>query len=105
LYCTDTAATGFAWKGQEAQQANFKPDRYTVKIVSETQRIITRMAGDTAGRAENFQCERLVYGAAQKIACTRYDTPWVFTGLTYVRALLSRDDGNIVVAYGACAKF
>ena len=63
LYCADTAATGFVWKGQEAQRANFKPERYTVKIVSETERIITLMSGDGAGEAEDYQCKRL----AQKI--------------------------------------
>jgi hypothetical protein len=55
LYCVDTEMVGFAWdKAGQARQARFKPDRFTVKLVSDTERIITRMVGHTAGSSRTY---------------------------------------------------
>jgi hypothetical protein len=57
LYCVDTQAVGFIWdKPDQARPAAFKEERYTVKVLSETDRIITRMVGDTAGQQEMYTC-------------------------------------------------
>jgi hypothetical protein len=36
LYCTDTAATGFGWTDSGAQSYPFRKDRYTIKVMSDT---------------------------------------------------------------------
>ncbi len=61
LYCTDSDATGFKWDKDGAAHSHsgrptrFTVERYTIKVVSETERIITRMVGDTAGSSNSVQ--------------------------------------------------
>src|SRR6478672_10313852 len=90
LYCVDTDAVGFFWNTDtsQARRMPFKVDRYTVKVLSETARIMTRMVGDTAGRQEVYTCKLFAPG---RIACDRGDgiEPWLFSGNTYTRAYLA----------------
>jgi len=58
-YCVDTDAVGFRWKEGRASSGKFAPDRYTIKLVSPTQRIMTRMVGDTAGVPQRYTCRSL----------------------------------------------
>ena len=42
LYCVDTAVTGFKWSERgKASVSKFSAERFTVKVVSDTARIIT----------------------------------------------------------------
>src|SRR5262249_41120617 len=55
LYCVDTDLTGFKWDNKgSVRTANFVAQRYTVKVVSDTERLITRMLGDTAGSTDRY---------------------------------------------------
>jgi hypothetical protein len=58
LYCVDTAAVGFVWdrKG-EAKPTEFSPERHNVKVVSDSERLITRIqGGPAAAKADQFNC-------------------------------------------------
>jgi hypothetical protein len=112
LYCVDMDATGFLWdKDNHASQRNFKLERHTIKVMSDTERLIQRMEGDTAGKTRRYKCRR-TYGPPESTACDDGlgDNPWVFYQTTYVRAFLAGPpaggwDSNITVAYGTCTKF
>jgi hypothetical protein len=57
LYCVDTDATGFVWDNHgKGTRRDFKFERFTVKITSDTGRLIARMVGDTAGSTERLRC-------------------------------------------------
>ena len=110
LYCTDTDATGFSWpqKGKP-RTAKFNPERHTIKVVSDTERIITRMVGDTAGSTDRYTCQLYLDRA---ISCNdgSGNRPWVFYRNTYSRAFLGGPpagggDQNTSIAYGICTKF
>jgi len=108
LYCTDTAATGFAWQNGQASPSLFNPERFTIKVTSDTERVITRMVGDTAGRSLRYRCRH----AFEQLACDPGDgaLPWLFAGNAYTRAFLAGPpvgggDQNIWIAYGICTKF
>jgi len=110
LYCVDTQAVGFKWdNGRQVWQSAFREDRFTVKVVSDTQRIITKMVGDTAGFSRWYTCSSTW---SRGIACNdgAGDMPWVFYRDTYTRAFLAGPpaggtDQNIWIAYGTCTKF
>jgi hypothetical protein len=108
LYCVDTDQTGFAWRNGQAKHGRFKTDRYTVKVVSETERVITRMEGDTAGGSFRYLCKPET-GDVIVCADRRHMYPWVFKGMAYTYAFLAGgptgNDPNIFVAYGICTKF
>jgi hypothetical protein len=45
LDCTDTAVVGFKWDNKGvASPIGFEPNRYTIKVVSDSKRLITLMA-------------------------------------------------------------
>jgi hypothetical protein len=101
LYCSDTAATGFVWEAGSAKSVIFNPERFTIKVRSDTRRVI----GDNiyTCRVENelgrTACEAALSG-----------WPWIFHGNTYTRAFLlgppaGSGDLNIAIAYGTCTKF
>jgi hypothetical protein len=111
LLCVDTDATGFVWRNGQAKQALLKTERYTVKALSETERVITRMEGDTAGSALQYLCMPSPLEPRDAIACTDlpfHGEPWVFKGMAYTRAILAGGpigyDPNIAVAYGMCTR-
>jgi hypothetical protein len=110
LYCVDTDVVGFKWdEVKQVRQTVFNPERHTIKIVSQTERVITRTHGDAAGNSHTYRCEadgeRLVCNAILGIV------PWVFYRNTYTRANLfgppagPRTDRTIAIAYGTCTKF
>jgi hypothetical protein len=116
LYCTDTAGTGFTWFGnnQQGRQGKFVEERYTVKVLSESERMITRMVGDTAGVVERTTCHQpYPREKPEVVVCANESgtTPWVFHGITtYTRAFLfgppaGGGDPNIWISYGVCTKF
>ena len=111
LYCVDTAVTGFEWdKDGNAKSSKFNPERHTVKVVSDTERLIARMQGDTAGTANEYECEQ--YKTDEVVVmCQDPVFPlavWNFYRDGYTRAFLyggppaSGRDPNIMVAYGTC---
>jgi hypothetical protein len=125
LYCVDTAVTGFKWnQSGQASVAQFKPTRFTIKIVSlsdtdsrvaklyglrgNTKRIVTEMEGDTAGRTRTITCGPPRFD--ESVACDEVvgGRPWIFSRSTYTRAFLAGGppaggrDPNIAIAYGTC---
>jgi len=84
LYCVDTDLTGFKWDNKgSVRTANFVAQRYTVKVVSDTERLITRMLGDTAGSTDRYHCEQPDAVDREIIACRgiwSFDRPWFFIG-------------------------
>jgi hypothetical protein len=113
LYCVDTKSAGLVWNNKgEASVSAFDPDRWTIKVVSETERVITRI-GDTAGRSDTYTCKRPYLAPLKNtIVCDDDygDTPWIFHRNTYIRAFLSGPpagggDPNSLVAYGTCTKW
>ena len=114
LYCTDTDATGFKWdKNGAVSPRHFVEERFTVKIVSDSLRLITPSAGDAAGMSLELSCARpLPYGMPDRTVCNNQlsEEMWVFFRNTYTRSYLffappAGGDQNILVAYGTCTKF
>ena len=105
LYCIDTESTGFKWDKQgNAWRTGFKPGRFTVKVISETKRMIS-----LEENAVPYNC-RAILGID---FCTRatgvvFD-PINFKGNSYTRAHLFGTpiggDPNITVSYGTCTKY
>jgi hypothetical protein len=110
LYCADTAIVGFMWdrKG-EAKSTEFNPERHTVKVVSDSERLITRMqGGPTGAKADQFKCTQ----DDNQVRCQAVlPIVWNFFPDGYTRAYLyggppaSGRNPNIWVAYGTCTKF
>ena len=111
LYCVDTEAVGFKWdKDGKARQRPFAEDRFTVKIVSDKERVIIRMTGDTAGTSEHYTCKPT--RPTGRMACDEGTgvSPWVSYRNSYTRAYLAGPpaggaDQNIWMAYGTCTGF
>ena len=109
LYCMDTAASGYLWDNRgEAKPSDFPPQRYTIKVVSGTERLITPIAGGPSPKPVQYECQQL----NEVIACQSMlgATPWRFYRNTYTRASLGGPpagsaDPNIAIAYGTCTKF
>jgi hypothetical protein len=112
LYCTDTAVVGFVWNDRgEAKSSSFDEQRNTIEVVSETERVITRMTGDIAGSTRKYECSLDSDGT---IACQETLSgawAWRFYRNTCTRAFLAGPpagkvtDPNIMIAYGTCTKF
>jgi hypothetical protein len=115
LYCVDTDTTGFVWdKEGKARRNTFALERYTVKVLSDSKRLITR-TGDPRGDAE-YTCKQ-PYPRAQPewIECdysSGGNEPWLFYRNRYTRAYLAGGsptnsplDPNIWIAYGTCTGF
>jgi hypothetical protein len=111
LYCTDTAIVGFMWdKKGEAKSTEFNSERHTVKVLSDSERLITRMqGGPTGAKPDQFKCTQ-----ADNLVTCQGILPvnvWHFYPDAYTRAYLyggppaSGRNPNIWVAYGTCTKF
>jgi hypothetical protein len=114
LYCVDTAVTGFKWnQSGQASSSQFGPERFTIKIVSNTERIVTQMVGDIAGQSLAVKCRRsFMRSSSERISCDDGTgaEPWLFYRNTYTRVFLAGppaggSDPNITIAYGTCTKF
>ncbi|MFZ0423965.1 MAG: hypothetical protein WAL80_13905 [Xanthobacteraceae bacterium] len=112
VYCIDTDATGFKWDehGQAAPQ-QFARDRYTIRILSDTDRIISRMDGDRAGVGYRYVCRR-PYSDKEQIVCDDSSgfEPWSFHGNSYTYSFLAGPPAggsspNLIIGYGVCTKF
>jgi hypothetical protein len=110
LYCTDTDATGFRWDhAGKATSVRFNPARYTVKVISGTERSIAEMTGDGAGEALTYTCN----SAHDQIVCDAGGSLWMFYKNNYTHAFLvgtpvgppKSMDPNIWIAYGTCTGF
>jgi hypothetical protein len=112
LHCVDTDVVGFEWdKRNAASVRKARPDHWTIKVVSETERVITRTTGDTAGSSHVYKCKR-PFTSSQELACDEESGmhPWVFHRNTYTHAFLygppvGGGDQNISMGYGTCTKF
>jgi len=109
LYCTDTAANGFRFnKDGNAKATQFKPSRFTVKVLSENKRLIQ---SDDWPEPIPYTCFKRV----DVLSCVHPDgvafDPINFGINGYTRArLLSRPIFDLAVpdmyvAYGTCSKF
>jgi hypothetical protein len=108
LYCSDTVANGFRWdQDEKVKRDGFKPERFTVKVISETKRVISEN-----GHEIGYSCEKKKGGDY----CYRINrnsmAPIIFGTKGFTRAYLfgtplgGEDvDPNIYVAYGTCTKF
>ena len=107
----DTEAVGLVWdKTGRTRRAGFTKERHTVKVLSDTARIVTQMSGDTAGVPQQYTCKPTL--PLGRIACDDGSgvEPWVFYRNTYTRAFLAGPpaggtDENIWIAYGTCTVF
>ena len=109
LYCTDTAASGYVWDNRgEAKPMELPPQRYTIKMVSGTERLITQIAGGPSPKQVQYECQQL----NEVIACQSVlsaASRRLYRN-TYPRASLGGPPGgsaeaNIAIAYGTCTKF
>jgi len=113
LYCTDTEVVGFGWdKAGKVSRGKFDTTRFTIKVVSSTERIIAQMEGDTAGSQSKYGCRSATVNKEERLSCSDMlgQEPWVFYRNTYTCAFLAGPpagggDPNILVAYGTCTKF
>jgi hypothetical protein len=114
LYCTETdfMSERVARKGKRAT--------FIVKVISETERTITNLTGDTKGKALRYKCRRpfatnsssdneVGRAASGRIVCGSGSgkAPWVFHDGTFARTSLAEPDAgdpNIGIAYGTCVK-
>ena len=96
----------------DAKLSKFNSERHTVKVVSDTERLITRMEGDTAGKPQAYECTQ--HSRIKAVTCQETLLPinaWHFYRDAYTRAYLfggppvSGRDPNIWIAYGTCTKF
>jgi hypothetical protein len=112
LYCTDTASTGFGWTDSGAQSYPFIKSRYTVKVVSDIERVIARMPDNNAVQ---YKCERssarpdLIQCQSLQITEDLQNT-WLFYHNSYTSAFLfgitvGSVARHIYVTYGTCTKF
>jgi hypothetical protein len=115
MYCADTGVVGFRWDDTgKVDIGKFPQDRYTVKVISNTERVITQMTGDTAGNGHPYTCRALGV-VKDQIVCDeelQSGAPWIFYKNNYTHAFLQGTpvgpppmDPNISVAYGTCARF
>jgi len=113
FFCVDTAVSGFSWERGDAKPSKFTPERHTIKVVSDTERLILRM-GDPSESPAQYECKRpyAIEAKKEEILCDDGygEVPWIFYKNTYVRAFLAGPpsggrDPNILVAYGTCTKF
>jgi hypothetical protein len=114
VYCTDTAVNGFKWDNAgNAHPGRYEGARFTVKVISDTQRTIAYMAGEGAGQPLWYTCEHGLLGDQLVCLDRGGQAPWVFYKNNYTRAFLGGPpagppnsmDQDIVIAYGACTDF
>jgi hypothetical protein len=113
LYCTDTAATGFKWDKSGVASAKptlFNELRFIIKVVSDRERIIAPMIGDTAGISSSYACVTSFETTECEWNGGAGAEPWIFHGNTYTHAFLAGPpagggDPNIYLSYGTCTKF
>ena len=110
LYCTDTDVNGFMWENGKAKPSTFNGTRFTVKVISETQRFI-KWKGFT--EPIDYTCRKEKGQSGTRSHCNAslgiIYWPIIFNGNTYVRSYLFGEHigggKNAFVAYGTCAKF
>ncbi len=110
LYCVDEGVIGFKWDDKgNAEPVQFKEVRFTVNVVSETERSIHWPDDEDAYL---YNCVR---GYKDALQCSPFNTyfddlirPVIFSDNDYTRAFLFADAAvppNIYVAHGTCSKF
>ena len=109
LYCADTQVLGFLWGQNGVAQSSFNGQRFTIKVLWETDR----------GGHDDERKNAISLGVfAQSLSRTPRVThflgvePWVFYKNTCSWAFLAapamgpdKSDLNIAVGYGTCTKF
>lgn len=108
LYCSDTDKNGYFWdKDGNAKRTGFNPKRFTVKVISETKRVISE-----DGYESEYTCDKKL-GAYHCRETNGFNmSPIIFGPKGFTRAYLLGTplgvgifDPNIYVAYGTCTKF
>jgi hypothetical protein len=111
LYCTDTDANGFMWDAEgNGERTGFQPQRFTVKVISETERKFQYQHWPTPGP---YRCTKVQGIPGGLLSCVGIlgDALWPinFRGNSYVRAAIigapTLPSDATYVAYGTCAKF
>jgi hypothetical protein len=104
LYCVDTAGNGFAWDKQgKVSRTNFHPARFTVKVISETERMINLPAFGDSTRYICVKSETAPFYHCN-LATGSVAFPIIFDPKGYVRARMTKGS-QVGVAYGTCTKF
>ena len=108
LFCADEGATGFVWDDKgNVQSTGFAMRRYTIRVVSESERWISKQGGSPV----KYTCtnENGLYFCRDAFL----PTPFIFGPNGYTRAYLAgtplggvpEKDPYILVSYGTCTKF
>jgi len=114
LYCTETDSAGFKWEeGQtEGRVTRFIANRYIVRVLSETTRVITPTTGPEKGSPDGLTCSTPLPSVfPERFWCiSRLGTaPWLFNGNNFVHAFMLgtpvAGDPSIWVSYGTCTEF
>ena len=105
--CADTAAQGFVWENGKSRPTTFKLARYIVRVISETRREVTQLAGNE--EIDVLTCFKPFPFVASFYSCRNSDgiEPWVFDGNWYMRAYLYGPplfSDFAFIAYGTCTK-
>lgn len=109
LNCVDKASNGFQWKDGKAKRSGFKPERFTVRVVSDSVRILKPPGTSTPRK---YECKKLLV-SPHILEC--WDTqnptfnPIIFQGDRFARVSNFSEhvggDPGMLVAYGTCTKF
>lgn len=111
FYCIEKSSHGFVWGNQKRRAVSMTLDaeRHLVKVISETERVITRTASDKKKKSTSYTCRK---NNESTIACDEGGgiSPWIFYGKQFVRAILAEpplkgESREILIAYGTCTKF
>jgi hypothetical protein len=111
FYCIEKSSHGFVWGNQKgnAVSMSMTAGRHLVRVVSETERLITRTTNDKDQKSTRYTCKK---NNETTIACDEGGgiKPWIFYDRQFVRAILAKpplkgESRDILIAYGTCTKF
>lgn len=79
FYCIEKSSHGFVWGNQKgnAVSMSMTADRHLVRVISETERLITRTTGDKDQKSTRYTCKK---NDKSTIACDEGGgiMPWIF---------------------------
>jgi hypothetical protein len=107
LFCVDTDANGFEWKDGKNKRTGYTPQRFTVRVVSKTERWIKF---SPMPKAIRYNCRHRVAGTFYcNLSSNTAILPIIFEGNRFERVKNGGEHvggyGDLYVAYGTCTKF